>query len=250
MMKPDSEGSELFCTDDGTLSQDFMDMEVTYSGATTMLLRARRDGKWWVLKALSPACRQLDLYRNLQQKEYDIQHQFDHPHIAQAYSLEEVPGYGRCIVMEWVDGLNLRQWLATKPRRRERLKVLRQLVDAIDCLHSRQVVHRDLKPENVMITRNGHNVKFIDFGLADTDSYSDFKQPSGTKGYVSPEQRVERTTDCRNDIYSLGCIINDLHLGHFYNTLRATAKRLSSSACQALQHSSSCASASNAFTVP
>lgn len=46
MMKPDSEGSELFCTDDGTLSQDFMDMEVTYSGATTMLLRARRDGKW------------------------------------------------------------------------------------------------------------------------------------------------------------------------------------------------------------
>lgn len=109
MMKPDSEGSELFCTDDGTLSQDFMDMEVTYSGATTMLLRARRDGRWWVLKALSPACRQLDLYRNLQQKEYDIQHQFDHPHIAQAYSLEEVPGYGRCIVMEWVDGLNLRQ---------------------------------------------------------------------------------------------------------------------------------------------
>ena len=224
MMKPDSEGSELFCTDDGTLSQDFMDMEVTYSGATTMLLRARRDGRWWVLKALSPACRQLDLYRNLQQKEYDIQHQFDHPHIAQAYSLEEVPGYGRCIVMEWVDGLNLRQWLATKPRRRERLKVLRQLVDAIECLHSRQVVHRDLKPENVMITRNGHNVKLIDFGLADTDSYSDFKQPSGTKGYVSPEQRVERTTDCRNDIYSLGCIITDLHLGRLYNALAQRCK--------------------------
>lgn len=126
--------------------------------------------------------------------------------------------------MDWVDGLNLRQWLATKPRRRERLKVLRQLVDAIEFMHSRQVVHRDLKPENVMITRNGHNVKLIDFGLADTDSYSDFKQPSGTKGYVSPEQRVERTTDCRNDIYSLGCIITDLHLGHFYNALAQRCK--------------------------
>lgn len=44
-MEPDSEGSELFCTDDGTLSQDFIDMEVTYSGATTMLLRAKRDGQ-------------------------------------------------------------------------------------------------------------------------------------------------------------------------------------------------------------
>lgn len=101
-----------------------------------------------------------------------------------------------------------------------------------------------------MITRNGHNVKLIDFGLADTDSYSDFKQPSGTKGYVSPEQRVERTTDCRNDIYSLGCIITDLRLGRLYNTLAQRCKAPSSSACQALQHSSSCASASNAFAVP
>lgn len=102
--------------------------------------------------------------------------------------------------------------------------MLRQLIDAIEFLHSRQVVHRDLKPENVMITRNGHNVKLIDFGLADTDSYSDFKQPSGTKGYVSPEQQVERTTDCRNDIYSLGCIITDLHLGRLYNTLARHCK--------------------------
>ena len=83
-----------------------------------------------------------------------------------------------------VDGMNLRQWLETaKPNKRERKRVMNQLIDAVSYMHANQVVHRDLKPDNVMITRNGENVKLIDFGLADMDQYANLKQPSCTPGY-------------------------------------------------------------------
>lgn len=58
-----------------------------------------------------------------------------------------------------------------------------------------------------MITRNGQNVKLIDFGLADADWYATFKNPAGTKDYISPEQMAGDSVDCRADIYSLGKIM-------------------------------------------
>ncbi len=211
--------SEIFCFDEEQLSTSYTQFELIYSGPNSQVMRAKRDGQWWTLKCLSQACQGMEVYRNLQQKEFNIQSSLHHPHLAQAFRLEQVEGYGRCLVMEWVDGQNLRQWLATHPRKSERRRVLNQLISALGYLHKQQVVHRDLKPENIMVTRNGSNVKIIDFGLADTDYYDDLKQPSGTIGYMAPEQATERTTDCSNDIYSLGCIIADMELGRPYTVL-------------------------------
>lgn len=218
-MKNDG-ASEIFCFDEEQLSNTFTDIEVISSAVNSVVLRAKRDGQWWTLKAIAPGSENLEIRQNLQQKEYDIQSSLQHAHIAKAYGLEFLPGYGRCIVLEWVDGMNLRQWLETaKPNKRERKRVMNQLIDAVSYMHANQVVHRDLKPDNVMITRNGENVKLIDFGLADRDQYANLKQPSGTPGYMAPEQNAERDTDCRNDIYSLGCIVKDLHLGRIYDKM-------------------------------
>lgn len=213
------ETSEIFNIDNSENSATYSTMQPLYASPNTIMIKAKRNGKWYVLKALSKEHRELTFYRNLQQKEFNIQHSLHHPAIATAYNIEVLPDYGSCIVMEWIDGQNLRQWLNSRPSRSDRRKVLTQLIDAIAYLHRRQIVHRDLKPENIMITRNGNNVKLIDFGLADTDYYSELKQPSGTEGYISPEQRKSFTTDCRNDIWSLGQIITDLHLGRIYNSV-------------------------------
>ena len=121
------------------------------------------------------------------------------------------PDKGNCIVMEWIDGFTLEELISSrsidKPLAR---KIILEICDALEYMHSKQVIHRDLKPENILVTHNGKNVKIIDFGLSDTDSYSRFKAPAGTRMYASPEQKTGGLIDNRCDLWALGMIINEM----------------------------------------
>lgn len=221
----------------GTLApspqRGFSDIEEIHPTGFSIVLKARRDGRWWCLKAVGREKRGDCLYTELLRKEYDILMQLQHPYVVQAVSMEEVEDYGLCIVMEYVDGYTLRALLCSQDHHlsfREKHHILGQLLEAMQYAHSKQIVHRDLKPENILITRNGHHVKVIDFGLSDTDSYCILKQPAGTPSYMSPEQQHEHLADIRNDIYSIGLIMRDMQLGWRYlpiirKCLAPTAKR-------------------------
>ncbi|RHG29816.1 serine/threonine protein kinase, partial [Segatella copri] len=139
--------------------------------------------------------------------EFDILISLQHPNIVSAYSMEEIPEMGTCIVMEWIDGITLEHWSG---RKTEGEDIFLQLLDAVHYIHAKQIVHRDLKPSNIMITHNGNHVKLIDFGLSDTDDFTILKQPAGTPGYISPEQIVSQQADIRNDIFSIGCILEKI----------------------------------------
>lgn len=204
------------------VSEQFTEMSEIASSGFNILVRAKRFGQWWVLKALKQDMRQIPEYAHLLQKEFDILSRLQHPHVVKVESLEEVEGYGLCIVMEWIDGDTLQEWLAHPHKKSERRRVARQLLDALEFVHRQQVVHRDLKLSNIMIAHNGGTVKLIDFGLSDADSYAILKGPAGTSGYVSPEQMKGEVTDVRNDIYSLGVILQKMQLGLSY---RLVAKR-------------------------
>ena len=136
------------------------------------LYTASRYGKRYVLKGLSTDSQSLTDMLLLQQKEFSLGITLNHPNIAETYSLEEVADCGRCIVMEYVDGITLAEWLATNPSHSARQRAMLQLLDALEYIHSLQLVHHDLKSSNILITRNGQNVKLIDFGLSNTDSTS------------------------------------------------------------------------------
>ena len=136
------------------------------------LYTASRYGKRYVLKGLSADSQLLTDMLLLQQKEFSLGITLNHPNIAETYSLEEVADCGRCIVMEYVDGTTLAEWLTTNPSKAARQRVMMQLLDALEYIHSLQLVHHDLKSSNILITRNGQNVKLIDFGLSNTDSTS------------------------------------------------------------------------------
>lgn len=197
----------------GQTSSGFSEMEEISVGGFNVLIRAKRDGKWWVLKALAPDVRHNEVFRSLLHKEYDILSKIQHPGVVYVEGIEEVDGYGECLVQEWIDGVTLDEWLSTPHTRSQRRQVAHQLLEVMEYVHSQQVVHRDLKLSNIMVTRSGSVVKVIDFGLSDADYYAILKSPAGTEGYISPEQQQGGPTDVRNDIYSLGIILDKLQLG-------------------------------------
>lgn len=174
--------------------------------AGNVLYRARRWGRYYVLKGLAPEHRDDPSCREFLSKEYQIGVQLDHPNIVRVNSLEEDPRAGLCIVMEYVDGQNLDDWLATKPSAAARKRIFRQILDAMEYCHDRQIWHLDLKPSNILITKDGMTAKIIDFGLSDNSVFA-FRQTGGTRKYAAPEQLEGRQVDHRSDIYALGGLL-------------------------------------------
>lgn len=183
--------------------------ELPGSGFNRMV-KTRRQGRWFMLKGLRPEFSSQPVYLELLKKEYALMAQLDHPNIVKAYAKEENDTVGPCIVMEYIDGSGLDAFLAGKPSVATRRRIVDQLVDALSYIHSKQVLHRDLKPGNIIITRNGGNVKIIDFGLSDADDYAILKQPAGTPKYMAPEQVSGGGADCKSDIYSFGLILRKI----------------------------------------
>lgn len=174
--------------------------------------RARRHGKWHVIKALKPTYRDTPACQAMLHKEFEIGYQLSHPGIAATLGLENVDELGECIIEEWVDGVRLDQFIAsdhfTAAQARD---IIAQLCEVLKYIHAHQVVHRDLKPSNILVTADGYRVKVIDFGVSDTASHAIFKGPAGTQDYTAPELLEGSTADSRADIYSLGIIINRIN---------------------------------------
>ena len=192
-------------------TDEFADYVEMPCGGFNRLFRAKRYGKWFVLKGLKPEFSSNPIYRNLLDKEFELGMMLSHPNIVTIYGKEYDAIAGDCIVMECIDGVTLADFLKTKPSSSIVMKVIGEILSAMSYFHGLQVLHRDIKPSNILVTRNGNNVKIIDFGFSDTDSHAILKQPAGTARYAAPEQ-VEGNValDNRADIYSFGVVLKDI----------------------------------------
>jgi serine/threonine-protein kinase len=163
------------------------------------------------LKLIRSDLQDTETARKRFQAEAEAVARLNHPNIVQIYQLGEADGF-RFMVLEYVEGRNLRQYLERKgpPDLPICLSIIRQVALALQRAHEVGIVHRDIKPENILLTRKVE-VKVADFGL------SRFFAPEGpalhltqsgvtvgTPLYMSPEQVQGQAVDHRSDIYSFG----------------------------------------------
>jgi serine/threonine protein kinase len=173
----------------------------------------RRAGRLFMAKTtMNDDARSLELL----QREYELTLGLSHPHIVHVYTYEASTPVGPAIIMEYVDGCTLTEYLASRPNKAARQRVFEQLLSATAYLHKAGVLHNDLKPDNILITRTNHDVRLIDFGFSDDDSHDRLRALGGTRGYASPELAAQvHGIDTRSDIYSLGCIMQQLFPGRY-----------------------------------
>lgn len=191
-----------------------------------LLYKYSKAGRIVVLKAIRNEFRDNPLYGEILKKEFQIGRSLNHPNIREYYSLTTIPEIGECIEMEWVDGCTLEEMLPLCKSDDELCdRIASQILDAVRFIHLKQVLHRDLKPSNILVTKNGLNVKLIDFSLSDSDSHFILKGNAGTAVYASPEQVGCLPSDFRSDIYSLGVILSEMSRRRRYVRVAAKCTR-------------------------
>lgn len=115
---------------------------------------------------------------------------------------------GAYIIEEYVKGVTAAERTFT---RKQAVKALIELCEALEVLHSAKIIHRDIKPSNLIIASDGH-IRLIDFDASRIEKVVKDRdtQILGTKGFAPPEQFGFSQTDCRSDIYSFGVTMNML----------------------------------------
>ena len=190
-------------------SKEWQHIQFVKANSKNEIYTAMRYGRRYVLKKLAGDYARLTNYEMQQEQEFLNSIQLVHPNIAATYAFEEIEGVGRCIVMEWIDGVTLGEWLQTKPSKSARERVFMQIVDALEYIHRLQLVHHDVKGDNILVTHNGQNAKLIDFGLSQTDDmltavpnkpYDDISALQRLFPDICPKGQFFRLSDLRNAI--------------------------------------------------
>ena len=183
-------------------------------GATCDTFRVKLYGKLHFLKRLKPEFANDIRHQEAFRKEFETGYRLEHPSLVRYISMSDDG-----ILMEYIDGETLTQYLANNPDyfkdRKNTDKFLRQLLDSVGYLHSHQVLHLDLKPDNILLTHINNDVKLIDLGCCYTDTFSDTQ--GRTNRYAAPEQLACESVDVRTDIYAIGKILELLPASSIYN---------------------------------
>lgn len=154
--------------------------------------------------------------------------QLNHPNIVRVEEFGVLDGV-HCLVMEYLDGCSVGEWLQSASRERRKLdpelvaRVIMQIATGLHAAHETRdqdgqpldIIHRDISPSNILLSVDG-NAKLIDFGIAKARHRLSRTQAGIAKGkykYIAPEQVTGPTVDRRCDIFSLGVVFWEMLTG-------------------------------------
>ena len=190
------------------------------------------------------------------QREARLLAKFDHPHIVKCYQAGMTAAGSPYLVMEYVDGCSLRQWIDREGPldQRHALLVARDVAQALGHAHEHGIMHRDVKPENVLLQAGREGdlpfvVKLADLGLArpgdrsveDTSALTAQGMVLGTPATMAPEQFDDPdAVDFRCDIYGLGCVLHHALSGRPAFTGKTLSQLLKNKVTQAIPDTAAC----------
>jgi serine/threonine-protein kinase len=153
-----------------------------------------------------------------------------HANIVQVFDISKTPDNAYFLVMEYVDGCNLKALIERQKAKGKRLEVAHTIYMMMECCKALQyahsldhpetntplgIVHRDISPPNILLSKNGE-IKLVDFGLAKANSQIESTDPGVVKGkfsYLSPEAASGLEVDHRADVFAVGIILWELFTG-------------------------------------
>lgn len=223
---PAAAGSGFIPPTPADLGQKFPQLEfleLLGRGGMGAVYKARQPGldRLVAIKILPPEISHDPAFAERFTREARALARLNHPNIVTVYDFGRTTDGLFYFVMEYVDGINLRQAIhAGGMPPVEALAIVPQICEALQFAHDEGIVHRDIKPENILLDKKGR-VKIADFGLAkligaDTIDHSltGTQQVMGTLKYMAPEQMEgAKAVDHRADIYSLGVVFYELLTG-------------------------------------
>jgi serine/threonine protein kinase/Tfp pilus assembly protein PilF len=161
------------------------------------------------------------------QREAKVLAALSHPNILTIFDVGAESGV-LFVVMELLPGQTLRSRIVQdRLPWHQAVQMGIEIAEGLSAAHSRGIIHRDLKPENIFLTRDGH-IKILDFGLAcwhhDLTKVGAASETTigpdtadgvvlGTTAYMSPEQLSGTQVDARSDIFSFGCVLQEMMTG-------------------------------------
>ncbi|HVR71356.1 MAG TPA: protein kinase [Vicinamibacteria bacterium] len=169
------------------------------------------------LKVLRPEfAREPDMARRFL-SEIKLARKVSHPNVCRIHEYGEDGGL-RYISMEWIDGVDLKEYLRRRPLTvADAFELAIGAAGGLGAVHERGIIHCDFKTSNIMVDQRGR-VRLLDFGIArvagaDTGTFTAAGHVMGTPEYMSPEQALGARLDFRSDIYALGCVVFEIFSG-------------------------------------
>lgn len=191
-----------------TFSGNTHEPVLLHSTGLSNLYRICKDGKYYIFKTSKSNKEHI---RQLLKREYEIGKECSHPNIVSMVSYKEIPSVGDGIIMEYIEGRTLTEFLKEAPTLSLRCKIFSELLSAIIYIHQKGLVHNDIKPDNILISTNGNSLKLLDFGLSDSDAHYALHTLGCSSRYASPELlKHEERVDVRSDVYSIGCVMREI----------------------------------------